>query len=110
MLVELFDRIESFFTRIKIYTDVPHTPELTEALAEIMAEVLSILAIATRGMKKKWWSKSIFCHKLLLGQLQTEIFLKQLARTNDIEDALQKFGKLEHGELLIVIAQVARSM
>lgn len=58
LLVELFDRIESFFTRIKIYTEVSQTPELTEALAEIMAEVLSILAIATRGMKKKWWSKS----------------------------------------------------
>ena len=58
LLVELFDRIESFFTRIKIHTEVPQTPELTEALAEIMAEVLSILAIATRGMTKKWWSKS----------------------------------------------------
>jgi hypothetical protein len=67
MLIELFDRIESFFTRIKIYTEVPHTPELTEALAEIMAEVLLILAIATRGMKKKRWSRSIFCHKLLFG-------------------------------------------
>ena len=58
MLVELFNRIESFSTRIKVYTEVPQTPELTEALAEIMVEVLSILAIATRGMKNKWWSKS----------------------------------------------------
>ena len=65
MLVELFNRIESFFKRIKTYTEVPPTPQLTDALAKIMAEVLSILAIATKGVNKKRWSRSIFCYKLL---------------------------------------------
>lgn len=37
-------------------------------------------------------------------------FFKQLAGTNDIEDALQRFGKLEQGELLVVTAQVAMSV
>ena len=52
MLVKLFERIESFFKRLKIYTEVPPSPALTEELAKIMAEVLSILAIATKGMKE----------------------------------------------------------
>ena len=65
MLVELFERIESFFTRIKTYTEVEPSPELTIALAKIMAEVLSILAIATKGMTKRQWSRPIFCAKLL---------------------------------------------
>ena len=65
MLVELFDRIESFFKRIKTYTEVPPSPQLTDALAKIMAEVLSILAIATKGVKKKQLSRSIFSDKRL---------------------------------------------
>ncbi|KAF8267206.1 hypothetical protein EI94DRAFT_67756 [Lactarius quietus] len=91
MLVELFDRIESFFKRIKTYTEVPSTPDLIDALAKIMAEVLSILAIATKGMKQK----------------RLKIFFKQLAGRNEIADALQRFGRLEQGELLTVVAQVA---
>ncbi|KAF8263790.1 hypothetical protein EI94DRAFT_1806712 [Lactarius quietus] len=90
-LVELFNRIESFFKRINTYTEVPPTPELIDALAKIMAEVLVILAIATKGIKKK----------------RRKIFFEQLAGRNDIEDALQRFGKLEQGEFIAVIAQVS---
>ncbi|KAH9010552.1 hypothetical protein EDB85DRAFT_1253638 [Lactarius pseudohatsudake] len=53
VLVKLFDRIESFFERLRIYTNVPPSPAMTDELAKIMAEVLSILAIATKGMKEK---------------------------------------------------------
>ena len=66
MLVQLFERIESFFKRIKTYTEIPPTPDLIDALAKIMAEVLSILAIATKGIKRKQWSRSTFCDNLLL--------------------------------------------
>ena len=65
MLVQLFERIESFFKRIKTYTEVPPSPQLTDVLAKIMAEVLSILAIATKGIKKKRLSKPFFCVNLL---------------------------------------------
>jgi hypothetical protein len=66
MLVQLFERIENFFKRIKTYTEVPPTPDLIDALAKIMAEVLSILAVATKGIKRKQWSRSTFCDDLLL--------------------------------------------
>ena len=66
MLVELFERIESFFERLKIYTEVPPPPAVTEGLVKIMAEVLSILGIATKGMKEGKISESIFCVKLFL--------------------------------------------
>ena len=60
VLVELFERIESFFERLKIYTEVPPSPAVTEGLVKIMAEVLSILGIATKGMKEGKISESIF--------------------------------------------------
>ena len=59
VLVKLFQRIESFFERLKIYTTVPRSVALTDELAKIWAEVLSILAIATKGIKEGRISGSI---------------------------------------------------
>jgi hypothetical protein len=67
VLVKLFERIESFFERLKIYTEVLPPPAVTEQLAKMMAEVLSILGIATRGMKERKISRSVFWGKLLLA-------------------------------------------
>ncbi|KAN0137936.1 Ankyrin repeat-containing domain protein [Lactarius tabidus] len=92
VLVELFYRIESFFGRLKTYTEVPPTQVVTDVLVKILAEVLSILAIATKGVKER----------------RTKIFLKKLAGMNDSEDALQRLRQLEQGELLVVIAQLSR--
>jgi hypothetical protein len=51
-LVDLFDRIESFFKRIETYVDVPPTEAMTDLIIKIMVEVLGILAVATREMKQ----------------------------------------------------------
>lgn len=51
-LVELFDRIEGFFSRLKTHTEVAPAAAITDVLAKIMAEVLSMLAIATKQMKR----------------------------------------------------------
>ncbi|KAH8983538.1 ankyrin repeat-containing domain protein [Lactarius akahatsu] len=91
VLVKLFGRIESFFERLKVYTNVPPSLAVTDELAKIMAEVLSILATATSGMKER----------------RIKIFLKKVAGMNDLEDALQRFGELEQRELLTGIAQVS---
>ena len=68
VLVKLFERIESFFERLKIYTEVPPSPAVTDEFAKIMAEVLSILALATKGIKEGRISWFIFCDKLLLSK------------------------------------------
>ncbi|KAI9438785.1 hypothetical protein H4582DRAFT_2057403 [Lactarius indigo] len=90
VLAKLFGRIESFFERLKIYTNVPPSPAVTDELAKIMAEVLSILATATMGIKER----------------RTKIFFKKVAGMNGLEGALQRFGELEQRELLTSIAQV----
>ncbi|KAF8269489.1 hypothetical protein EI94DRAFT_953874 [Lactarius quietus] len=91
VLVKLFARIESFFERLKIYTSVPPSPAVTEELANIMAEVLSILGVATKGIKE--------------GRIK--IFLKKVAGMDDLEDAFRRFDELEQRELLTGIAQVS---
>ena len=58
-LVKLFERIQFFFQRLHHYTSVPLTPEMTELLAKVMAQTLSILALSTKTMKESQTSWSI---------------------------------------------------
>ncbi|KAH9023703.1 hypothetical protein EDB84DRAFT_1440898 [Lactarius hengduanensis] len=92
-LIELFDKIKNFFVRLKIYTEVTPTAEMTNVMGKVMAEVLSMLAIATSAMK----------------QGRTKTFFKKLAGRKDVEDALQRLDKLEQGELRMVSAQVLKT-
>jgi hypothetical protein len=52
MLVDAFERIESFFRRLEIYTEVPPTTEMMDTIIRIMVEVLSILGIATKEIRQ----------------------------------------------------------
>src|SRR5580658_3862794 len=58
-LVDIFERIETFFRRLEIYTEMPPNRELVDIIITTMVEVLSILAIATKEMKQGRISKSI---------------------------------------------------
>ena len=51
-LLNIFGRIEMFFRRLETYTEVPLTAEMTDVIIEIMAEVLSVLGIATKEIKQ----------------------------------------------------------
>ena len=56
-LIDIFERIEMFFRRLEIYTEVPPTTEMTYIIIQIMVEVLSILGIATKEIKQSRMSK-----------------------------------------------------
>jgi hypothetical protein len=63
MLVKLFERVQFFIQRLHRYTSVLLTPEMTELLAKIMAQTLSILALSTKTMKERrisWSIQSIY--------------------------------------------------
>ena len=107
-LIELFDKIKDFFLRLKTYTEVPSTPDMTNVMGKIMAEVLSLLAIATKEMKERRTSAFISYASLSSTYFRTEKFFKKLVGRTDIEDALQKMNKLEQGELRSVAAQVLK--
>ena len=46
-----------FFRRLDVYTEVSPTNEMMDLVIQIMAEVLSILGIATKEMKQGRMSK-----------------------------------------------------
>jgi hypothetical protein len=51
-LVDMLERIETYFQRLQTYTEVSLTPEMIDLLGKIMVEVLSILAMATKRLKQ----------------------------------------------------------
>ena len=51
-LIVLFNHIERFFGRLEIYTGLTPTVAMTNIIVEIMVEVLTILAIATKEVKR----------------------------------------------------------
>jgi len=61
-LVNVFQRVESFFRRLEVYTQVPPTTEMMDTIIQIMVEILSILGIAMKEIKqsrmKKIWEEA----------------------------------------------------
>ena len=51
-LVGVCERIESFFQRLEIYTDVSPTTQMMNTMIRIMSEVLSILGIMTKEIEQ----------------------------------------------------------
>ena len=58
-LIDIFGRIENFFKRLVIYTEVAPTHEMMDIIVKIMVEVLSILGIATKQIKEGRMSEQI---------------------------------------------------
>jgi hypothetical protein len=58
-LVEMFERIETFFRRLEIYVEVAPNQEMMDTITTIMVEVLNIFAIATKELKQGRTSKSL---------------------------------------------------
>jgi hypothetical protein len=59
MLTDLFERIEGFFKRLESYTELKPSEAMTDMMAKIMVEVLSIMAIVTVEIKQRRRSQSI---------------------------------------------------
>jgi hypothetical protein len=51
-LIDIFERMENFFQRLEVYTEVSPTPEMMDIILKIMINVLSILAIATKEIRQ----------------------------------------------------------
>jgi hypothetical protein len=52
-LLELFETINDFFDHLGAYTQAPLTAETAEVFVKIVAEILSILSIATNEVKRE---------------------------------------------------------
>lgn len=59
-LVDIFECIENFLSRLRIYTEIQPTPALTEMVIKILVELLGVLALATKQINQGRLSTSCF--------------------------------------------------
>jgi hypothetical protein len=57
-LIDVFECIENFLSRVKIYTEIKPTSAMTEMVIKIMVELLAVLALATKQINQGRLSKS----------------------------------------------------
>jgi hypothetical protein len=63
-LIYTFERLENFFQRLEVYTEVAPSPGMMDLSMKIMVEVLTILAIATKEIKQGRTSE-LFMYKYI---------------------------------------------
>ena len=51
-LINVFTRVQYYFKRLEIYTNIPATDAMKNMMVDIMVEVISFLAIATKEVKR----------------------------------------------------------
>jgi len=66
-LVDIFERIESFFRRLEIYVNVPTTTAMMDTMVQILVEVLCILGVATKEIKETRSSEYFVCKCVAVG-------------------------------------------
>ncbi|KAI0265236.1 hypothetical protein BGY98DRAFT_1181612 [Russula aff. rugulosa BPL654] len=77
-LVDIFERMESFFQRLEIYTRVSPPPEMIDIIVRIMVEVISILGMATKEMKQ--------------GRMSRMVTAQVLEATHAVDDRVGRVG------------------
>ena len=106
-LVDIFKRIENFFKRLETYTEVRPSEAMKDIIVKIMAEVLNILGIATKEIKRGRTSKSpIFLPCIGSVDRRSEKSLKKLLGKTEIEDALKRLDKLTQEEVRMATAKL----
>ena len=50
--MDIFERIEMFIRRLEVYTEVQPTTEMMGIIVQIMVEILCILGIAVKEIKR----------------------------------------------------------
>ncbi|KAH9984697.1 hypothetical protein BJV77DRAFT_1153136, partial [Russula vinacea] len=91
-LIGLFNCIERFFLRLEIYTGITPTSSMKDIINEIMVEVLTILAIATKEAKR--------------GRLRK--YMKKLIGDTEVEDSLSRLDKLTQEEARMASAELLK--
>ncbi len=107
-LIDIFNRVERFFRRLEIYTSITPTATMTNMIVEIMVEVLTILAAATKETTRGRFSELISCIFPSVPDSYSEKYLMKLTGKRDIEDSLDRLDKLTEQEARMAAAELLK--
>jgi len=104
-LADLFECVANFLKRFHIYTEkISLPPTMSDIMVKIMAEVLSVLALATKEIKQGRFSKWLVAVKYSLVDCGAEKFAKKLIGESEIEAVLHRLDRLTQEEARYTVA------
>jgi hypothetical protein len=66
-LIGLFERLGNFLKRLDVYINIPPTEMMTDIIVKIMVELLSVLILARKQIKRGRFSTYIIKHLIKGG-------------------------------------------
>jgi hypothetical protein len=78
---------------------------MIDIIVKIMVELLSVLALATKQITQKRFSKCAVVHALSMAHCVTVKFTKKLLGETEIEAILQRLDRLTQDEARIGVAE-----
>ena len=78
---------------------------MTDIIVQIMVEVLSVLALATKQIQQGRFSECGITYTLRMAQCAIEKFAKKLLGESEVEAVLQKLDRLTQDEARMTVAQ-----
>ena len=88
---------------------VPLTAGMTDIIVEIMLEVLTVLAVVTKEMKRGRMSESAQRGSPISNpNFYLEKYLKKLIGNTEIEDSLQRLDKLTQEEAIMASTELIK--
>ena len=104
-LLDLFDCLGNFLKRQEIYINIPPTSEMTDIVVKIMAELLSVLGLATKQIKQGRFSEYANTSTFPMAQYVIEKFAKKLLGESEVEAVLDRLDRLTQDEARMTVAQ-----
>ena len=78
---------------------------MMDIIVKVMAELLSVLALATKQIDQGRISKCVITYTLSMAQCPIEKFLKKLIGKDEVEVMLQKLDRLTQDEAQRAVAE-----
>ena len=98
-LLDVFECVSNLLKRLHIYTErIPLSAMMSEIVVKIIAEVIAVLALATKQIKQGRLSKWTTTYSVSLAERITEKFAKKLLGDSEIEAVLQRLDRLTQEE------------
>ena len=79
VVLDIFERMDNFFKRCKVYIQSSPDTELAEVLVKVVVKVMNILSIATKEISQNRASESFLRDVLIIGLL-SQFIQKNLSR------------------------------
>jgi hypothetical protein len=105
VLVDPFGCMGLFFKRLETYIKVQPTAAMTDNIVKIMVEVLPILGIVTKEIRRGRITTSFPVNIYSIIDLHAEKFLKKLGGRKDVENAL-RLDRLTQEEARMAAAEI----